>query len=49
MSTPLEQAKTNLSEGRMETLAYDKAANDSKVPEMLHEHGIKPLIQNRSM
>src|SRR5262249_5644005 len=27
---------------------YDKAADDSAVHECLHDHGIKPLIQNRT-
>lgn len=45
----LEQAEANLPEGRMETLAYDKAADDEHVHHLLHERGIKPLIQNRSM
>jgi hypothetical protein len=44
----VKQAKENLPEGRIETLAYDKAADDRKVHEMLHEEGIKPLIQNRT-
>jgi hypothetical protein len=44
----VEQAEKNLPEDRIETVAYDKAADDVKVHEMLHEHGIKPLIQNRS-
>jgi hypothetical protein len=44
----VEQAQENLPEERIETLAYDKAADDGKVHEMLHEHEIKPLIQNRS-
>jgi hypothetical protein len=44
----VEQAQGNLPEGRLNTLAYDKAADDSKVHEMLHEHDIKPVIQNRS-
>src|SRR5205823_1191306 len=45
----LVQAKANLPEGRIKTLAYDKAADDSKVHELLHEEGIKPLIQNRAL
>jgi hypothetical protein len=45
----LVQAEGNLPEGRIETLAYDKAADDSKVHELLHEHHVKPLIQNRAM
>jgi len=44
----VEQTEKNLPEDRIETLAYDKAADDVKVHEMLHEHGIRPLIQNRS-
>lgn len=45
----VEQAEANLGEGRIETLAYDKAADDSKVHETLHEHGIKAVIENRSL
>jgi hypothetical protein len=45
----LEQALANLPDGRIETLAYDKAADDEKVHETLHTHGIKPLIQNRAL
>jgi hypothetical protein len=45
----LDQATANLPEGRMETLADDKAADDEKVHETLHQHGIKPLIHNRAM
>jgi Transposase DDE domain/Transposase domain (DUF772) len=44
----VEQAEENLPEDRIETLAYDKAGDDGKVHEMLHEHGIKPLIHNRA-
>jgi Transposase DDE domain/Transposase domain (DUF772) len=44
----VEQAQANLPEDRVETLAYDKAADDGKVHEMLHERDIKPVIQNRS-
>jgi hypothetical protein len=43
------QAVANLPAGRIETLAYDKAADDEKVHECLHGHGIKPLIQNRAL
>jgi len=35
--------------GRMRTLAYDKAADDEKVHAKLWEHGIKPVIEVRSM
>lgn len=45
----VEQAQGNLPAERIQTLAYDKAADDLKVHETLHEAGIKPLIQNRAM
>jgi len=45
----VEQAEANLGEGRIETLAYDKAADDVKVHEALHGHGIKPVIQVRQL
>jgi hypothetical protein len=45
----LDQAQANLGEGRIKTLAYDKAADDEKVHERLHHDGIKPLIKNRAM
>jgi hypothetical protein len=44
-----EQAQANLPQGRIETLAYDKAGDDGKVHEALHERGIKPVIQNRAL
>jgi hypothetical protein len=44
----LKQARANLPEGRIQTLAYDKAADDAAVHELLHSHRIKPLIQNRA-
>ena len=34
---------------RIHTATYDKAADDEKVHEKLAEHGIKPVIENRSM
>jgi hypothetical protein len=43
-----EQAQANLPEGRIQTLAYDKAADDGAVHEFLHDEGIKPIIQNRN-
>src|SRR5262249_39906967 len=43
------QAVANLPVGRIETPAYDKAADDAKVHECLHGRGIKPLIQNRAL
>jgi hypothetical protein len=45
----VEQAQANLAPGRIETLAYDKAADDEKVHDFLHARGIKPLIQNRAL
>jgi hypothetical protein len=42
------QAEANLPAERMETLAYDKAADDEKVHDLLAAHGIKPVIQNRA-
>jgi hypothetical protein len=43
------QARGNLPDGRMRTLAYDKAADDADVHAVLHDAGIKPLIQNRAL
>jgi hypothetical protein len=43
------QATANLPKGRIKTLAYDKAGDDEKVHELLHEQQIKPLIKNRAM
>jgi hypothetical protein len=48
IGTLVEQAQANLPEGRIKTLAYDKAADDGKVHERLHEAGIAPVIQNRA-
>lgn len=45
----VEQAEANLPPGRMETLAYDKAADDEAVHEILHTHHIKPVIQQRAL
>lgn len=45
----LEQAEANLPKERIKTLAYDKAAADGEVHELLHKHNIKPLIQNRAL
>lgn len=44
----VEQAQVNLPDNRIQTLAYDKAADDGKVHEYLQDLEIKPLIQNRS-
>jgi hypothetical protein len=48
VETLVTQAQANLPEDRIETLAYDKAADDIKVHEFLHGADIKPLIQNRA-
>jgi hypothetical protein len=48
IETLVEQAQANLPEDRIGTLAYDKAADDTKVHESLHALGIKPVIQNRA-
>lgn len=45
----LQEAQANLPEGRMKTLAYDKAADDHKVHRLLHGAKIAPLIQNRAL
>lgn len=45
----LEQGVANLGENRIETMAYDKAADAAEVHETLHEHGVKPVIQMRSL
>jgi Transposase DDE domain/Transposase domain (DUF772) len=45
----LEQAEANLPANRIETLAYDKAADSEGVHRLLSDKGIKPLIQMRSL
>ena len=45
----VEQARANLPAGRIESLAYDKAADDVAVHQLLHTAGIKPLIENRAL
>jgi hypothetical protein len=45
----VEQARANLPEGRIKTLAYDKAADTEGVHQALHEAGIAPLIENRAL
>ena len=42
------QAKNNLPPQRIQTLAYDKAADDGAVHEFLHDQDIAPIIQNRT-
>jgi hypothetical protein len=45
----LEDVRGLLPERRIESLAYDKAADDEKVHQVLHAAGIKPLIENRAL
>ena len=45
----VHQARANLPAGRIKTLAYDKAADDEEVHELLHELDIQPLIQQRHL
>lgn len=45
----VQEAKENLPEERIESLAYDKACDDGAVHAMLKDHGIRPVIQQRSM
>lgn len=49
LPTLVKQAQDNLPDGRIETLAYDKAGDSNAVHEMLDEAGIKPLIQMRAL
>jgi hypothetical protein len=45
----LEQAQANLPEGRIATLAFDKAADDHPTHKLLNRSGIKPLIEIRGL
>jgi len=45
----VDQGLANLPPQRIQTLAYDKAADDGKVHRKLHQTKIKPVIQNRSL
>jgi hypothetical protein len=45
----LAQAKANLPEDRIHTLAFDKAADDHQTHKLLNKSGIKPLIEMRSL
>jgi len=49
LPTVLAQAQQHLPEGRIETLAYDKAADTNDVHELLSQEGIKPVIHNRKL
>jgi hypothetical protein len=45
----VEQGQANLPEGRIKTLAYDKAADDNESHRLLNKAGIRPVIQNRHL
>jgi len=45
----VSQAKGSLPKGRIETMAYDKAADDRKTHCLLDKENIRPLIQNRRL
>lgn len=45
----LRDAQANLPEGRIQTLAYDKAADSNEAHALLDQAKIKPLIQVRSL
>lgn len=45
----VQQARRSIPEERIESLAYDKACDDTAVHAALAEHGIRPIIQQRSM
>jgi hypothetical protein len=45
----LSQAQGNLPPDRIRTLAYDKAADNNPVHELLNRHHIRAVIQNRSL
>jgi len=45
----LGDAQANLPEGRIKTLAYDKAADTNDVHQLLSQANITPVIQNRSL
>jgi Transposase DDE domain len=49
IGTLLEQARAKLPTVRIESLAYDKAADDESVHRSLHAAGIRPLIEDRAL
>jgi Transposase DDE domain len=49
LPTVLAKAQANLPAGRIQTLAYDKAADSNDVHELLSRANIKPLIQTRAL
>jgi hypothetical protein len=45
----VKEGQANLPQGRIKTLAYDKAADDNESHRLLHEAKIRPVIQNRHL
>ncbi len=45
----VKEGRAHLPEGRIKTLAYDKAADDNESHRVLHEAKIRPVIQNRHL
>jgi hypothetical protein len=45
----VQQGQTNLPASRIQTLAYDKAADDNESHRVLHKAKIRPVIQNRRL
>ena len=45
----VQEGQANLPADRIETLAYDKAADDNESHRVLHEAQIRPVIQNRHL
>jgi hypothetical protein len=45
----VRQGQANLPEGRIQTLAYDKAADDNESHRLLNKAKIRPVIQNRHL
>jgi hypothetical protein len=49
LAAPRDEDEQEEEASRIATLAYDKAADDTKVHETLAAHGIKPVIENRAL
>jgi hypothetical protein len=45
----VQEGQANLPVGRIETLAYDKAADDNESHRLLNKAKIRPVIQNRNL
>jgi hypothetical protein len=45
----VKQGQANLPKDRIDTLAYDKAADDNESHRVLNKAGIRPVIQNRRL